>query len=573
MKVGIVTDTNSGMTQEEGKKYGIHILPMPFMIDGEIYHEGVNLSHEEFYRMQEEGADITTSQPSPEEVLGLWKELLETYDQLVHIPMSSSLSSSCQTAMMLAQEYEDRVFVVDNQRISITQRQSALDGKMMADRGMDGASIKKVLEDTRLDASIYVTVDTLKYLKKGGRITPAAAALGTLLRLKPVLTVQGGKLDAFAKARTMKQAKSIMITAIQNDLEQRFGDKGCKKDCPYQQSGDRQRMAEGTGRSISGNGNLHRAPVPEHSLPHRAGSPGGGDHKEDRRCERLMSRKRKALSMKIFLAAMLACIGILPMFLQALMVLGSYQQNQIDTRGLELQNRCLILSNKLSRSGYLDADVKDTLLDNEMDVLADIYSGRIVVVDKNYKIVHDSFRLSEGRIQISEEVLQSFRGESISRYNRDKHYFIHTAPIYEAAGSQNISGVLVSVSSTEAILDQTEAVRDKASLFQLLSLIILGAVICGMIYVFMKPINRFREKLFQVASGALDTDISENTYRETKEMSESVKETLKKLREADASRQEFVANVSHELKTPITSIRVLADSPWKTCRQSFTGNL
>ena len=229
MKVGIVTDTNSGMTQEEGKKYGIHILPMPFMIDGEIYHEGVNLSHEEFYRMQEEGADITTSQPSPEEVLGLWKELLETYDQLVHNPMSSSLSSSCQTAMMLAQEYEDRVFVVDNQRISITQRQSALDGKMMADRGMDGASIKKVLEDTRLDASIYVTVDTLKYLKKGGRITPAAAALGTLLRLKPVLTVQGGKLDAFAKARTMKQAKSIMITAIQNDLEQRFGDKGCKK--------------------------------------------------------------------------------------------------------------------------------------------------------------------------------------------------------------------------------------------------------------------------------------------------------------------------------------------------------
>ena len=273
-----------------------------------------------------------------------------------------------------------------------------------------------------------------------------------------------------------------------------------------------------------------------------------------------MSRKRKALSMKIFLAAMLACIGILPMFLQALMVLGSYQQNQIDTRGLELQNRCLILSNKLSRSGYLDADVKDTLLDNEMDVLADIYSGRIVVVDKNYKFVHVSFRLSEGRIQISEEVLQSFRGESISRYNRDKHYFIHTAPIYEAAGSQNISGVLVSVSSTEAILDQTEAVRDKASLVQLLSLIILGAVICGMIYVFMKPINRFREKLFQVASGALDTDISENTYRETKEMSESVKETLKKLREADASRQEFVANVSHELKTPITSIRVLADS-------------
>ena len=199
MKVGIVTDTNSGMTQEEGERYGIHILPMPFMIDGKVYHEGVTLSHEEFYRMQEEGADITTSQPSPEEVLGLWEKLLETYDQLVHIPMSSSLSSSCQTAMMLAQEHEGRVFVVDNQRISITQRQSALDGKMMADRGMDGAFIKKALEDTGLDASIYVTVDTLKYLKKGGRITPAAAALGTLLRLKPVLTIQGGKLDALPR--------------------------------------------------------------------------------------------------------------------------------------------------------------------------------------------------------------------------------------------------------------------------------------------------------------------------------------------------------------------------------------
>lgn len=273
-----------------------------------------------------------------------------------------------------------------------------------------------------------------------------------------------------------------------------------------------------------------------------------------------MSRKRKAPSMKFFLAVMLVCVAVLPMFFQGLMVLGSYQQNQIDSRGLELQNRCLILSNKLSRAGYLDADVKDTLLDNEMDVLADIYSGRVIVVDKTFKIVHDSFRLSEGRTQISEEVLQSFRGESISRYNKDKHYFIHTAPIYDMAQSQSISGVLVAVSSSETILSQALAVREKTSLFQLLSLIILGAVICGMIYVFMKPVNNFRDMLAQVASGALETDITENTYRETKEMSESVKETLKKLQEADASRQEFVANVSHELKTPITSIRVLADS-------------
>lgn len=225
MKVGIVTDSNSGMSQQEGKEQGIYILPMPFMIDGETYYEGVNLSHEDFYGMQEKDADITTSQPSPEMVLNTWDELLKEYDQIVYIPMSSGLSSSCQTAMMLAQDYEDKVFVVNNQRISITQRQSALDAKMMADSGMDGEAIKKVLEDTKFDSSIYITVDTLKYLKKGGRITPAAAALGTLLRLKPVLTIQGEKLDAFAKARTMKQAKSMMIAAVQKDLEQRFGDK------------------------------------------------------------------------------------------------------------------------------------------------------------------------------------------------------------------------------------------------------------------------------------------------------------------------------------------------------------
>ncbi|MEY8338935.1 DegV family protein [Lachnospiraceae bacterium 62-35] len=225
MKTAIVTDSNSGMTQEEGKASGICILPMPFMIDGTTYHEGIDLTHEEFYAMQEEGRDITTSQPSPEAILNTWEELLEEYDQIVHIPMSSGLSSSCQTALMLAQDYEDQVFVVNNQRISITQRQSALDAKMLADRGMDGAAIKKLLEDTKFDSSIYITVDTLKYLKKGGRITPAAAALGTLLRLKPVLTIQGEKLDAFAKARTMKQAKSMMIAAVQKDLEQRFQDK------------------------------------------------------------------------------------------------------------------------------------------------------------------------------------------------------------------------------------------------------------------------------------------------------------------------------------------------------------
>ncbi|RGY96017.1 DegV family protein [Clostridium sp. AM58-1XD] len=225
MRIATVTDSNSGVTQQEAKELGIFVVPMPFMIDGKTYHEGVNLSHKEFYEMQDADADITTSQPSPDTILKTWDGLLKEYDQIVYIPMSSGLSSSCQTAMMLAQDYEDQVFVVNNQRISITQRQSALDSRMMAENGMDGAAIKKVLEDTKFDSSIYITVDTLKHLKKGGRITPAAAALGTLLRLKPVLTIQGEKLDAFAKARTMKQAKSIMITAVQKDLEQRFQDK------------------------------------------------------------------------------------------------------------------------------------------------------------------------------------------------------------------------------------------------------------------------------------------------------------------------------------------------------------
>lgn len=229
MKIAVVTDSNSGITQAQGKELGITVLPMPFMIDGNEFFEDISLTQQEFYGKMEEDMDISTSQPSPESIVELWEALLEEYDGIVHIPMSSGLSGSCQTALMLSEEFDGRVQVVNNHRISVTQRQSALDALEMAGKGMDAVQIKEVLERTGSESTIYITVDTLKYLKKGGRITPAAAALGTLLRLKPVLTIQGEKLDAFAKARTMKQAKSMMISAIQHDLETRWDDKEGKK--------------------------------------------------------------------------------------------------------------------------------------------------------------------------------------------------------------------------------------------------------------------------------------------------------------------------------------------------------
>ncbi|MDO5405929.1 MAG: DegV family protein [Eubacteriales bacterium] len=222
MRVAVVTDSNSGITQAEAKELGIYVIPMPFMINGEVYEEDINLTQEQFYEKLEDGADISTSQPSPEAVMELWDEVLKEYDEIVHIPMSSALSGSCQTAMMLAEDYDGKVQVVNNQRISVTQYQSAMDAKALAEGGLDAARIREVLERTKLESSIYVTVDTLKYLKKGGRITPAAAALGTLLRIKPVLQIQGEKLDSFSKARTMKQAKSTMMAAIAHDFEERF---------------------------------------------------------------------------------------------------------------------------------------------------------------------------------------------------------------------------------------------------------------------------------------------------------------------------------------------------------------
>ncbi len=220
--IAIVTDSNSGITQAAAKELGIRVLPMPFYINEELYFEDITLTQEAFYQKLAEDADISTSQPAPGDVTGLWDELLQSYDQIVYIPMSSGLSNSCETAMMLAGDYPGKVFVVDNQRISITQRQSVLDAIELAQAGCSAQEIHDTLMRERLEASIYITVDTLKYLKKGGRVTPAGAAIGTVLHIKPVLQIQGAKLDAFAKARGWKSAKKIMLDAMEKDLTGRF---------------------------------------------------------------------------------------------------------------------------------------------------------------------------------------------------------------------------------------------------------------------------------------------------------------------------------------------------------------
>lgn len=221
-RIAVVTDSNSGITQAEAKGLGITVLPMPFMIDEETFFEDITLTQKEFYEKLEGDANVVTSQPTPESVLSQWKQLLKEYDEIVHIPMSSGLSGACQSAYMLSGEFNGRVQVVDNQRISVTQRQSVLDAIHYIEQGLDAATIKDKLEKDKANSSIYIMLDTLYYLKKGGRITPAAAAIGTILKLKPVLQIQGEKLDAFAKARTTGQGKTMMINAIRADMEKRF---------------------------------------------------------------------------------------------------------------------------------------------------------------------------------------------------------------------------------------------------------------------------------------------------------------------------------------------------------------
>lgn len=223
-KVAIITDSNSGITQREAKELGIFVLPMPFTMEEQEYFEDISLTQKQFYEKLESGADIATSQPSPDSVMELWDRVLESYDQIVCIPMSSGLSGTTQTAIMLSMEYDGRVVVVDNQRISVTQRQSVLDAMLLAEQGKCAEEIADILMKTKMDSDIYIMVDTLKYLKKGGRVTPAAAAIGEILHLKPVLQIHGEKLDAFAKARNVKAAKTLMLNAIKKDIIDSLGE-------------------------------------------------------------------------------------------------------------------------------------------------------------------------------------------------------------------------------------------------------------------------------------------------------------------------------------------------------------
>ena len=220
--IAIATDSNSGITQAQARELGIYVLPMPFYINDELFLEDITLSQEQFYQRLAEDADVKTTQPAPGDVIELWEQMLKDHDQVVYIPMSSGLSSSWETAEMLSQDYEGKVFVVNNQRISVTQRQSVLDAKALAQAGVGAAEIKRRLEETKFESDIYITVDTLKYLKKGGRCTPAAAAIGTVLGLKPVLRIQGEKLDSFSKARGWKAAKKTMLDAIHKTMDTQF---------------------------------------------------------------------------------------------------------------------------------------------------------------------------------------------------------------------------------------------------------------------------------------------------------------------------------------------------------------
>ena len=220
MKIAVVTDSNSGITQKEADNYeNLRVIPMPFTINEEEYFEDINLSQEEFYKkLLDENASISTSQPSIGAITELWDELLKSFDEIIHIPMS------CETATNFAEEYNGKVHVINNRRISVTQKQSVYDALKLAGEGKNGSEIEKILMDTSMDSSIYIMVSTLKYLKRGGRVTPAAAAIGTLLKIKPVLQIQGGKLDQFAKVMNEKVARIKMIEAAKRDLEERFKD-------------------------------------------------------------------------------------------------------------------------------------------------------------------------------------------------------------------------------------------------------------------------------------------------------------------------------------------------------------
>lgn len=221
-RIAVVTDSNSGITQVQAKELGIKVVPTPFFINGDLFLEDITLTRDAFFEKLNDDAEISTSQPAPGDLIDTWEKLLEEYDEVVHIPLSSSLSSACETAIMLSGDYDGRVQVVNNQRVSVMQKESVMDAIRLAEAGKSAKEIKQILEEEKFNACAYITVDTLKYLKKGGRVTPAAAAIGSVLNIKPVLIVFGEKLDSVAKVRGFKAAKKTMLEAVEKDLNEKF---------------------------------------------------------------------------------------------------------------------------------------------------------------------------------------------------------------------------------------------------------------------------------------------------------------------------------------------------------------
>lgn len=267
-----------------------------------------------------------------------------------------------------------------------------------------------------------------------------------------------------------------------------------------------------------------------------------------------------AVSFRLTLILLFLLVGFIPMVVQNEIMMGTFRQNQIDSRIQDIQNQCSILSNKMTRGGFLTTEPRDMLLDNEMAVKADMFNGRIVIVNKNFKIIADTFSLSQGKLNVSEEVIRCFNGDNSSKYNADQKYAVLTVPIYSNSDDKEIDGVMIATVSTEDLMTRLSSVSEKASFLHLMIFFILAIVAVFLVKLLMNPFQSLQRKLKRVEEGNLDEELISNSYRETSQITESISKTLKRLKAADQSREEFVSNVSHELKTPITSIRVLADS-------------
>ncbi|WP_367568384.1 sensor histidine kinase [Lacrimispora sp.] len=269
---------------------------------------------------------------------------------------------------------------------------------------------------------------------------------------------------------------------------------------------------------------------------------------------------RYAISLRLVLVLIFMVVGMLPVLIQGQVMAGTYRQNLIESRMQEVQNQCWILSNKMTRAGYLTMEPRDALLDNEMAVKAGMFNGRIVVVNRNFRIISDTFSLSVGKINVSEEVIRCFNGENSSKYNSEKHYSAMAIPIYSNSQEKEIAGVMIATASTEDLLDRISDVTEKGMFLHLMIFSTLALLVFFLAALIMKPFRGLQRMLDRASEGNLDEDISSRAYKETRQISDSINLTLKKLKAVDQSREEFVSNVSHELKTPITSIRVLADS-------------